>query len=145
MPRATWFSQGDRVNCGCVAPLLQSSLRVGSVTVQPRSSPRVLSSGCTFLHGAPRTSTPRSSHMVMPISNSLSSTAAAPLGTKPPEQVHAFRQLGQALRAGDIDAAKQAYASVVRNAPEGASWNPDGPFAQLGKALADGDVDTAKS
>jgi len=83
--------------------------------------------------------------MVMPISNSLSSTAAAPLGTKPPEQVHAFRQLGQALRAGDVDAAKQAYASVVRNAPEGASWNPDGPFAQLGKALADGDVDTAKS
>lgn len=83
--------------------------------------------------------------MVMQIGSSLASVSAPSTGTRPPEQREAFRQLAQALKAGDLDSAKQAYAGVVRNAPDGATWNPASPFAQLGKALAGGDVAAAQS
>lgn len=57
----------------------------------------------------------------------------------------AFKQLGQALKSGDLGAAKTAYASVVKNAPEGATWNPGSAFAQVGKSLGAGDLEGAKS
>lgn len=52
----------------------------------------------------------------------------------------AFKQLGQALKAGDLDAAKTAYVAVVKNAPQGTSTSPDSAFAQVGKALKQGDL-----
>lgn len=52
----------------------------------------------------------------------------------------AFKQLGQALKAGDVDAAKTAYAAVVKNAPRATAANPDGAFAQVGQALNQGDL-----
>jgi len=81
----------------------------------------------------------------MVINSSNASAGIAALSTRPPEQRTAFKELGQALKSGDLAGAKQAYADVVRNAPAGATWNPDSAFAQVGKALASGDVDAAKS
>lgn len=56
----------------------------------------------------------------------------------------AFRDLAKSLRAGDLDGAKQAYVSMIRNAPEGATWNPNSGFAAVGKALMSGDMAAAK-
>jgi hypothetical protein len=72
--------------------------------------------------------------------SSASSTAVP----KRPE-LAALRQLGASLEQGDLEGAKQAYASVVKNAPDGATWNPDSPFASLGKALQAGDLQGAQS
>lgn len=69
---------------------------------------------------------------------------AAPTPGKYPEAA-AFRQLNTALKQGDLDGAKQAYASIVKNAPDGATWNPDGPFASLGRSLRAGDVQGAQA
>jgi DNA-binding FadR family transcriptional regulator len=55
-----------------------------------------------------------------------------------------FRQMTSALRNGDLDTARQAYASLVKNAPEGKTWDKDSDFAALGRALKSGDVDAAK-
>jgi hypothetical protein len=60
------------------------------------------------------------------------------------QRLATVKQLSQALSQGDLEGAKQAYVSMARNAPDGATWNPDGPFAQLGKALRAGDVDAAQ-
>lgn len=62
--------------------------------------------------------------------------AAAREGTK---------QLAQALRAGDLPAAREAYVGLAQQAPEGTTLQPGSPFAQLGKALAQGDIDAAKT
>jgi hypothetical protein len=83
--------------------------------------------------------------MVMQISNSMSFAPMAGASTRPPEQQQAFQDLRRALRSDDLDTAKQAYVNVVRNAPDGATWNPDSPFAQVGKALVAGDMEAAKS
>ncbi|HUG24127.1 hypothetical protein [Piscinibacter sp.] len=86
--------------------------------------------------------------MGMTINNSLSSASAATssggVGGPPPRR-EAFAQLAQSLKAGDLDGAKQAYATLVRAAPEGATWNPDAPYAELGRALVGGDVAAAKT
>jgi len=82
--------------------------------------------------------------MVMQISTSTPSAVPGSVSGQAPEHA-AFRQLAQALKAGDIDSAKEAYASMVRNAPDGATWNPDSPFAELGRKLLAGDVEGAKS
>jgi len=72
---------------------------------------------------------------------SPSATPATP-GTGPMADMH---QLGKALRSGDLDAAKQAYANILKNPPPGATWNPDSAFAKLGQALKSGDMEQAKS
>jgi len=56
-----------------------------------------------------------------------------------------FHELGKSLRKGDLEGAKQAYADILKNPPQGASWDPNSAFAQLGKSLATGDVDGAKA
>lgn len=82
----------------------------------------------------------------MQISNSTSFAAASATAARPQqEQRSDFKNLRQALRAGDLDAAKKAYGAIVRNAPDGATWKPGSPFAQVGKALATGDMAAAKS
>ena len=56
-----------------------------------------------------------------------------------------MRDLAQALRAGDVGKASEAYATLASNAPERVARNPDGPFARIGTALAAGDVATARA
>ncbi|MBS0445522.1 MAG: hypothetical protein JSR59_06180 [Proteobacteria bacterium] len=56
-----------------------------------------------------------------------------------------YAQMAEAMQSGDLDAAKSAFATVVRNAPPGATMQPGGPMAQLGKALASGDLSAAQS
>lgn len=61
-----------------------------------------------------------------------------------PAQREAIQSLARSLRAGDLDGARQAFVDVVRNAPEGARWNPDSAFAALGRALQEGDLEAAR-
>jgi len=63
----------------------------------------------------------------------------------PSPERQAFGDLAKSLRSGDVDGAKQAYASLVRNAPEGATWPKGSDFADLGKALVQGDLDAART
>lgn len=56
----------------------------------------------------------------------------------------AVKDLAASLQAGDLGAAKQAYVQLVKNAPDGATWNPESAFAQLGRALKAGDLAAAK-
>lgn len=79
--------------------------------------------------------------MGMPISNTNSPTHTP--GSAPPRR-DAFVQLAQSLRSGDVDSAKQAYASLIRSAPEGATWDRDSAYAQLGRALHAGDAEGAR-
>jgi hypothetical protein len=55
------------------------------------------------------------------------------------------RSLAQALKAGDLAAASDAYATLAAKAPKRAERNPDGPFARIGAALAAGDLAAARS
>jgi hypothetical protein len=82
--------------------------------------------------------------MVMQIRSSTPSLVLAP-STRSPEQREAFKTLAKTLGAGDLAGAKQAYGDVVRNAPVGATWNSQSPFAQLGRQLLSGDVSGAQS
>ena len=82
--------------------------------------------------------------MVMQISSSTPSPALA-TSTRSPEQRDAIKTFAQTLKSGDLDGAKQAYAAIVRNAPDGATWNSQSPFAQLGRQLVAGDVSGAQS
>ncbi|MEO8125179.1 MAG: hypothetical protein ABI633_14120 [Burkholderiales bacterium] len=82
----------------------------------------------------------------MSLSVNLSATrpiTSQPMRT-PTAEGQAFGALAKSLRAGDVDAAKTAYAAVIKNAPEGATLERGSPFAQIGKALHQGDVDAAK-
>jgi len=63
----------------------------------------------------------------------------------PNPQIQNAKDLVHAVRTGDVKAAQQAYASIVKTAPEGATWPKDSAFSDLGKALAKGDLDAAKS
>ena len=84
--------------------------------------------------------------MSMSISGASSASfIATPSGATQSPERQAFGQLTKALKAGDLDGAKTAFKSMVKNAPAGATWNPDSAFAQLGKAIQSGDVDAAKS
>ena len=82
------------------------------------------------------------------MSLSVNTSAMQPINAQPMRAPSAeglaFRSLAKSLRAGDIDAAKTAYADVIRNAPEGATLERGSPFVQIGKALRQGDVDAAK-
>ncbi|MED5619081.1 hypothetical protein [Ideonella sp. BN130291] len=72
------------------------------------------------------------------------STATAAAGSDRGQRLATVKQMSQALSQGDLDGAKQAYATMLRNAPEGATWKPDSPFADLGKALRAGDIPAAQ-
>ena len=75
------------------------------------------------------------------------------VGISPPDHasttVHdrraSVRTLAAALKAGDLAAASEAYATLASKAPQRAERNPDGAFAQVGAALAAGDVAGARS
>jgi hypothetical protein len=60
-------------------------------------------------------------------------------------QAKSIHDLTKAVRTGDLDGAKQAYADIVKAAPDGATLTRGGAFAQLGRALASGDLDSAKT
>lgn len=57
----------------------------------------------------------------------------------------AVKDLAQALTAGDLGAASNAYATLSAKAPNRAERNPDGPFARIGTALAAGDLAGARA
>ena len=59
------------------------------------------------------------------------------------QQRQAFQQLASALKSGDLDAAKTAFAAVAAKAPSAS--DPNSPLAQLGKALASGDIGAAQA
>ena len=61
-----------------------------------------------------------------------------------PAQREAFKSLAQALRADHLGAAAQAVVAIVKQAPAGAAWHLDSPFAALGRALKAGDLLAAK-
>jgi len=61
------------------------------------------------------------------------------------ERRAAVKDLAQALKAGDLGAASDAYATLAAKAPQRAERNPDGPFARLGTALAAGDLASARA
>lgn len=84
------------------------------------------------------------------MSPSISSTAAlsgygpaTSLGRSHPMR-EAMRDLRQSLKASDLDGARQAYASILKNAPEGAQFPRGTEFASLGRALATGDIAAAQ-
>jgi len=83
--------------------------------------------------------------MSLSIGGPAATSAMAAAGAERGQSLAAAKQLSQALGQGDLDGAKQAYVAMMRNASDGASWNPDSPFAQLGKALRAGDVPAAQS
>jgi hypothetical protein len=56
----------------------------------------------------------------------------------------AVKDLATSLKSGDLDGARQAYVQVVKNAPEGATWNPESHFAEIGRALKAGNLEAAK-
>ena len=75
------------------------------------------------------------------------------LGVSRPEQTShsahdrraSVQGLAQALKAGDLGAASDAYATLTSLAPQRAQRNPDGPFARIGAALGAGDLAGARS
>jgi hypothetical protein len=76
-------------------------------------------------------------------------TRSMPLTTEPPPASNpagrqAVKALAQALKSEDLQAAKEAYVQILKNAPAGATWNPDSPLATVGRALRDGDIATAQ-
>jgi hypothetical protein len=71
---------------------------------------------------------------------------AAAAAAHPPGPVRqASRDLAQALRRDDLDAARQAYVSLAKAMPDDAKLEPGAPFAALGKALVQGDVAAARA
>ena len=85
--------------------------------------------------------------MSLSITSSMTALSAARtnLAGVPQGVRDGVKALGQALRAEDLPAAREAYVSLVKQAPEGASFQPGSAFADLGKALVKGDVDGAKT
>jgi outer membrane protein assembly factor BamD (BamD/ComL family) len=57
----------------------------------------------------------------------------------------AYKEMGSAMQSGDLSSARSAYATMVRNAPPGATLQAGSPMAQLGKALVTGDMSAAQS
>ncbi len=54
------------------------------------------------------------------------------------------RDLAVALRQDDLAGAREAFAGLVKAAPEGAQWNPDSAYAAVGRALVKGDLAAAQ-
>ena len=83
--------------------------------------------------------------MSMQISNSTSFAANAVSSHRPRELRQDFRDLRQALRSGDLDAASSAYAALASDAPKLVGRKPDGGLTQVGAALAAGDMAGAQT
>lgn len=62
-----------------------------------------------------------------------------------PAMREAMRDLTQSLKASDLDGARQAYAAILKNAPEGAQFPRGSDFADLGRALLRGDMPAAQA
>jgi len=60
-------------------------------------------------------------------------------------QARNVADLTKSLRSDDLEGAKAAYKSIVKAAPEGATWPQGSSFAKLGGALATGDLAAAKA
>lgn len=54
-----------------------------------------------------------------------------------------FEALAQALQSNDLNAAQQAYASLIQNTPRGVI-PPNSPLAQIGQALQSNDLASAQ-
>ncbi|HRD83862.1 MAG TPA: hypothetical protein PLF63_01680 [Rubrivivax sp.] len=61
-----------------------------------------------------------------------------------PAMRDAFVDLGKALKSSDPQAARAAYAEMMRSAPEGSTWPKGSAFADLGKALLTQDMQGAR-
>ncbi len=73
--------------------------------------------------------------------------ASPPIDRTPPGQPagrQALKDLAASLKSGDLEGARQAYVQVLKQAPEGATWNPDSGFAEVGRALKAGNVEAAR-
>jgi hypothetical protein len=68
-----------------------------------------------------------------------------PMPTAMADRRAPIRDLAQALKAGDVAKASEAYATLASRAPDRAASNPDGPFARIGTALAAGDISAARA
>lgn len=84
------------------------------------------------------------------ITSSLSSLPAQQT-LAPTNKVMAGAALGEdakalvkSLRNDDLGGARQAYANIVKNAPEGATWPKGSAFADVGRALLLGDIPAAR-
>ena len=83
--------------------------------------------------------------MSMSITSATASAVNSSITPHMSPERQAFKQLRDSLKSGDIDGAKQAYAAVIKNAPAGATLNPDSAFAQVGKDLQSGDLSGAQT
>ncbi len=84
--------------------------------------------------------------MSMQITNSpINNTVAPQQTTRGHDRREAFAQMSKAMQSGDLSSAQAAYATLVQNAPPGATLQAGSPFAQLGKALLSGDMSAAQS
>ncbi|WP_334168710.1 hypothetical protein [Methylobacter sp.] len=59
------------------------------------------------------------------------------------QQRQDFNQLSQALKSGNLDAAKQAFSSLSAKSPTAAA-DPNSPLGKLGQALQSGDIGAAQ-
>jgi hypothetical protein len=73
------------------------------------------------------------------------STPDGAVSSPPGPLRQASRDLVQALRSDDLDAARGAFVSLAKAMPEDAQWKPGSPFAALGKALVQGDIEAART
>ena len=83
--------------------------------------------------------------MTLQIRPAAASTSGTSASASARQRLHPLRDIGKALKAGDLAAASKAYDAIVAKAPERVANNPDGPFAQLGAALAAGDLAAART
>lgn len=83
--------------------------------------------------------------MPIQVSTSTSLAATSAVSGRLQSLPHPFKDLRQALRSGDLDAASSAYAALATAAPKVLARKPDGLFAQIGTALAAGDLAGARS
>lgn len=59
------------------------------------------------------------------------------------QQRQSFGALGRGLQSNDLNAAQQAYASLIQNTPRGVI-PPNSPLAQIGQALQSNDLASAQ-
>jgi hypothetical protein len=80
--------------------------------------------------------------MGMRIPSASSSTANVGGASAWQAQRQTFKQLSQALQAGDLTAAKSAFDALSAKSPNAS--DPNSPLAKLGQAIASGDVAAAQ-
>ena len=84
--------------------------------------------------------------MSLAIHRSAAAAAAPSTATSPrAAERGAVRDLAKALRTEDMAAARAAYATILRNAPDAAQFPKGTAFADLGRALASGDISAAQA